>query len=147
MLIIVVCGTQLSHEERLDCEFGDKYTFIVGVLYSCVVTSLDNPYNNLNIDGYSGKHKANMNDADVKGIRIHGTNTKYIPTNLGTFSHLTALRMMNTQLVQINAIDFHGMQDLEEIKLIGNHLSSVPLDAFATLKKLRLIDLRYNQFF
>ena len=145
MLIIVVCGTQLSHEERLDCEFGDKYTFIVGVLYSCVVTSLDNPYNNLNIDGYSGEHKGNKSDADVKVIHIYGTNTKYIPTNLGSFSNLTALRMVGNKLVDIKAKDFHEMQNLESISFESNKLSSVPLDVFATLTKLRSIDLSYNQ--
>ena len=118
---------------------------IVGSFYSCVVTSLDNPNNNLKIDGYSGEHKANKNDADVKGIYILGTNTKYIPTNLGTFSNLTALRMWRTQLVEIKAKNFHGMQDLEILSFHGNKLSSVPLDVFATLTKLKYIYFSENQ--
>ena len=53
--------------------------------------------------------------------------------------------MWNTQLVEINAKDFHGMQDLESISFVHNKLSSVPLDAFNTLTKLIIIDLSSNQ--
>ena len=70
---------------------------------------------------------------------IRGTNTKYIPTNLGSFSNLTVLVMVGTQFeVEIKAKDFHGMQNLKEISLSNNKFSSVPLDVFATLTKLRI---------
>ena len=85
------------------------------------------------------------NDADVKAIRIHDTNTKYIPTNLGSLFNLTVLFMINTQLVEIKAKDFHGMLNLEEISFYNNNLTSVPLDAFAKLTKLRFISLSSNQ--
>ena len=145
MFVILVCGSQLSHGVKLDCEFKNLNFGVVGILYSCFVTSFDNPHNNLNIEGYSGKHKANKNDTDVKGIRIFNTNTKYIPTNLGSLFNLTALRMVRTQLVEIKAEDFQGMQDLEDISFWNNKLSSVPLDAFTTLTKLRYIYLNANQ--
>ena len=143
--MILVCGSHLCHEEKLNCEFRDISYDIVGTLYSCVVTTLDNLQNNLTIDGYSGDHMTNKNDADVKAITNRNTNTKYIPTNLGSFSNLIALDMDNSQLVEIKAKDFHGMQSLEQISLSDNKLSSVPLDAFATLTKLRFISLRRNQ--
>ena len=145
MLIIVVCGFQFSHEEKLDCEFKNTFYSGVGWFYHCFVSSLDNPQNNLTIDGYSGGHEENKNDANVKGIWIHGTNTKYIPASLGSLFHLTVLRMEWTQLVEIKARDFHGMQYLEQINLNNNKLSSVPLDVFATLTKLRIISLSENQ--
>ena len=53
--------------------------------------------------------------------------------------------MMNTKLIEIKAKDFHGMQDLEFLSLHNNKLSSVPLDAFATLTKLKLISFISNQ--
>ena len=143
--MILVCGSQLCHGVKLECGFGDVYYFSFDWLYSCKVTSLDNPNNNLNIDGYSGYHKANKNDADVKGILIHETNTKYIPLNLGSLFNLTALHMVRTQLVEIKATDVHGMQDLEELNFWDNKLSSVPLDAFTTLTKLKYIFLTSNQ--
>ena len=145
MFVILVCGSQLSHGVKLDCEFQVGQLFFVGTFYSCVVTSLNNPYNNLTIEGYLGEHMTNKNDADVKAIWIHDTNTKYIPTNLGYFPHLIALRIMNTQLVEIKTEDFHGMRDLKIIGFYSNKLSSIPLDVFATLTKLRNIDLRKNQ--
>ena len=143
--MIVVCGSQLSHGVNLKCEFEDEYYFGVVYLYTCDVTSLNNPHNNLTIEGYSGKHEANKNDADVKAINIHDTNTKYIPTNLGSLFNLTVLDMYNTQLVEIKATDFHGMQDLEHLNFYDNNLTSVPLDVFTTLTKLRIIILGSNQ--
>ena len=53
--------------------------------------------------------------------------------------------MKNTQLIEIKARDFLGMQNLESISFFYNKLSSIPLDAFATLTKLRFIDLSWNQ--
>ena len=144
-MLILVCGSQLSHGVKLKCKFGDEYYFVFGFLYSCVVSSLVNSNNNLMIDGYSGEHEANKNDADIKAIWIYDTNTKYIPTNLGSLFNLTVLRMWNTQLIEIKAEDFHGMQDLEFLSFHKNKLSSVLLDVFATLTKLRLIILGYNQ--
>ena len=144
-MLILVWECQLSHGVKLYCVFEDVEYYYVGLLYNCYVSSLDNPYNNLNIEGYSGYHKANKNDTDVKLIWIHRTNTKYIPTNLGYFSHLIALRMLDTQLIEIKTEDFHGMRDLEIISFSFNQLSTVPVDAFATLTKLRLIYLGYNQ--
>ena len=122
MLIILVCGSQLSYGVKLKCEFKVEEIFISGTFYSCKVTSLDNPQNNLMIEGYSGYHRANKNDADVKGILIQNKNTKYIPTNLGSFSNLTALSIQSIELIEIKAKDFHGMQDLESISFWYNYL-------------------------
>ena len=78
----------------------------------CEVTSIVNPHNYLYIDGYSGFHETYKNDADVKAVYVHGANTKYIPTNLGSLFKLTALSIWNSELVEIKSNDFHGMQDL-----------------------------------
>ena len=125
--MILVCGSELSHGEKLKCEFGDEDYFFVDGVYTCKVTSFDNPQNNLNIEGYSGEHEVNKNDADVKGIHIHDTNTKYIPSNLGSFSNLTLLMMMNTQLVEIKTKDFYGkkIQDLWECNWFLCHESKL----------------------
>ena len=57
--MILVSGSQLSHGIKLDCEFKNVNFGIGGSLYTCDVTSFDNPLNNLNIEGYSGEHLAN----------------------------------------------------------------------------------------
>ena len=126
--------------EKLNCNFGDETFYYVGFFYTCHVTSLDNPYNNLTIDGYLGDPKE-----DVKAIYMNYKNTKYIPTNLGSVFNLTALRMDYIKLVEIKAKDFHGMLDLQFLSLRSNKLSSLPLDVFATLTKLRSIRLSGNQ--
>ena len=124
MLLFLVCGSQLSHGEKLKCKFINVH-YNTGLLYSCFVTSLVNPHNNLKIDRYLGVHERNKNDADVKGILIRDTNTKYIPANLGSLFNLIVLYMDNTQLVEIKAKDFHGMQDLKEISFVHNKLCIV----------------------
>ena len=91
------------------------------------------------------QQEGNKNDADVKAIWIHDTNTKYIPLNLGSLFNLIVLSMENTQLVEIKTKDFHGMQDLESLSFWDNKLSSIPLNAFASLTKLSYISLSSNQ--
>ena len=46
---------------------------------------------------------------------------------------------------EVKSKDFHGMQNLEYLYLHDNNLKSVPLDAFTTLTKLKLINLNFNQ--
>ena len=41
------------------------------------------------ITGHNGVHQSNKNDAVVKVIHIHATNTKYVPEGLGTLFNLT----------------------------------------------------------
>ena len=63
--------------------------FTLGTFHTCDVTSLDNTNNNITITGHNGVHQSNKNDADVKVIYIHDTNTKYMPECLGTLFNLT----------------------------------------------------------
>ena len=76
VLMIFCGGLHLSHGEKLKCQFHEGELSYVGKVYYCYVRSLDNSFNNMTIDGYTGAHLANKNDADVKGIWIHNTNTK-----------------------------------------------------------------------
>ena len=76
---MILCGgLHLSHGEKLKCQFEEDF-FYVGTVYYCYVTSLDNSFNNLTIDGFTGVHMTNRTDNNVKGIWIQDTNTKYIP--------------------------------------------------------------------
>ena len=143
---MILCGGfHLSHGEKLECQFYVTEVFYVGNVYYCSVASLDNSFNNMTIDGFTGVHKANKNDNDVKGIWIHETNTKYIPANLGFSVHLTLLLVLNSNLIEIKAENFLGMQELQYLNLYGNNIISVPLDAFSTLTKLIYLNLMKNQ--
>ena len=91
MLLLLIGGSQLSHEVKLNCTVGDwNY-------------------------------------------------------NLGTLSNLTALEISGSELVEIEAKVFQGMQDLEYLSLVANKLSSVLSNVIATIAKLRLFDLNSNQ--
>ena len=96
--------------------------------------------NKMVITGHNGVHQSNKNDADVKAIYIHDTNTKYMPEGLGTLFNLTYFVCVNSKLVEINAEMFEGMDNLENLWLFWNKLTSVPLNAFLKLTKLKLLN-------
>ena len=145
VVLMVLCGSQSSDGEKLNCVFKDVDFAHLSSLYSCEVTSLDTPHNNVTIDGHSGVHKINEKDNVVRAIYIHDKNTKFIPANLGSLFKLTAFLIESSQLIEIKSMDFHGMQDLEYISLWHNKLTSVPSNVFATLTKLRILFLSANQ--
>ena len=143
---MILCGGfHLSHGEKLECQFKEDYFLYVGNVYLCYVTSLDNSLNNMTIDGFAGVHMAGRTDNNVKGIYIHDTNASYIPANLGFSVHLTVLAVEKSNLIEIKAENFLGMQELQYLNLDSNKLSSLASDAFSTLTKLKLLTLVKNQ--
>ncbi|CAO1294640.1 unnamed protein product [Diamesa hyperborea] len=144
--MVILCGEfHLSHGETLKCEFANDDYYLVGHLYQCKVTALDNSFNNMTIDGYTGVHKASKNYKDVKAIWINGGNTKYIPHGLGSMFNLLGLAIWTSQLIEIKSNDYQGMHNLEYLSLSDNKLTSVPSDVFSTLTKLKVISFRNNQ--
>ncbi|CAO1294620.1 unnamed protein product [Diamesa serratosioi] len=131
----------MSQCEKLNCDFTD-----ISMQYACVVTSLDNTMNEMVINGHSANHKSNKRDSDVLAILMYDTNTKHIPRNLGLlFYSLTTLVMLNTSLVEIKSQDFDGMMELEHLEISLNLLTSLPINTFSKLTKLRTINLSWNQ--
>ena len=116
--------------EQLVCEFKDEIFNILGPLYSCDVSSLDNQCNRKIITGHNGDHKANKMATDVKAIWIKMTNTKYIPEGLGSLFNLTAFQIFKSELVEIKSKDFKGMENLENLILNHNQLTSMPSVCF-----------------
>ena len=144
---MVLCGViQLSLGEKLNCNFQYIPFFqLMGPLYSCDATIFDTSNYYLFVTAYTGNHYAVKNNNDVRAIQILSQKTKNIPVNLGTISSLLALRIQNSQLIEIKSQDFHNMRDLEHLSLMYNNLTSLPSDAFNTLPKLREIYLTGNQ--
>ena len=145
MLLILCGGLHFSHCEKLNCQFKDGAFGYVGNVYYCSVTSFDNSLNSMTIDGFTGVLKANKNYHNINGIWIYDTNTKYIPEGLGFLFNLTALLVQNSNLIEIKAGNFLGMQNLEYLSLYDNKITSVPSDAFSTRTKLRYLSLAHNQ--
>ena len=98
---------------------------------------------NTYIDGYNGELKTNKNDNDVKAIRIRDTKAKFFSAIFSPY--LTAFQMYNTQLDEVKAEMFFGMQNLELSDLSRNKLTSLPSDAFYTLAKLKEVNFGENE--
>ena len=99
----------------------------------------------MTIDGFTGVHTANKNYIDVRGTYIQNTNTKYIAANIGLRSNLTALIVQNSNLIEIKAENFFGLQELEYLNLYANKITSLSSDTFSTLTKLKYLILSSNQ--
>ena len=145
MLLILCGGLHLSHGEKLKCQFEHGSFRYVENFYTCYVTSLDNSFNNMTIDGFTGVHMTNRTDNDVRGIYIHDTNTKYIPENLGFLFNLTVLAVRSSNLIEIKAENFQGMLELQYLNLYGNKLTSLASSTFSTVAKLEYLSLVNNQ--
>lgn len=144
MFLILHGGCQLGRCEDLKCEFKNMDYYLVGHLYTCEVTSLNNPSNNITVSGYLGVHSSKKIDNDVKATNIHDTKTKFIPKNLGLLFNLSALTITDANLIVIKSSDFNGMQAMEYLGLWSNKLSSLPVNAFSLLTKLRCIAMGNN---
>ena len=144
VLLLLCGGLHLSLGEKLKCQFEDR-NFFSGNEYHCSVTSLDNSLNNMTIDGFTGVHRKDRTDNNVKGISIHDTNTKYIPANLGILFNLTFLLVHYSNLIEIKAENFQGMLELQYLNLYGNKLTSLASSTFSTVAKLEYLSLVNNQ--
>lgn len=142
--MILANGIQLANCKKLNCEFNNNDHSYVVTLYSCSVSSLENHYDNIIIDGYTGYHLPFKNDWDVNEMNIYDTNTKYIPANIGIFFKITFFQMIKSQLMEIRSKDFNQMQKLELLSLLNNKLTFLPLDVFSTLTNLRILELGNN---
>ena len=112
VVVVVLFGAfQLSHAENLDCIFGDLLYWLNS--YTCNVTSFENENNDKIITGYTGEHKRNKDDTDVKMIHMRNTDVKFIPENIGYLFNLAGLVMRDCKLIEIRPKDFHGMLFLE----------------------------------
>ena len=145
MFLILCGGLHLSHGEKLNCQFGVRPFTYVENAYFCCVSSLDNSFNNMTIDGFTGNHMTYKTKNDVKGIFIHDKNTNFIPANLGVLFHLTVLHVRFSNLIEIKAENFQRMQNLEYLNLDFNKLISLSSAAFSTLTKLKYLSLSANQ--
>ena len=67
------------------------------------------------------------------------------PLSFGNKLSITELDLSEKQLVEINTEMFEGMDNLEYLYLGWNKLTSVPLNAFMKLTKLKYLDLGQNQ--
>ena len=67
------------------------------------------------------------------------------PLSFGIKLSITKLQLQDKQLVEINAEMFEGMDNLEILWLFRNKLTSVPLNTFIKLTKLKEIYLSDNQ--
>ena len=65
----------LSSGEKLKCQFRDGSFNLVGNVYYCYVTSLDNYLNNMTIDGFTGVWDWMIIPLELASLYIHRIST------------------------------------------------------------------------
>ena len=145
-LVLLYGGLYSIYGEILTCDFQDiNFQRNYGSYYTCIVTGLENPFNNKTIDGYKGDHEANRTNEDVKFIYSYWTDVDYIPAEMGLLYQITGLFMQFSELKEIEPSSFEGMEELEILDLSSNRLTTLPADCFEDLHKLRIVAFTYNQ--
>jgi Leucine-rich repeat (LRR) protein len=84
---------------------------------------------------------------DVTSLEIENQNLKFLPLNLSkVFPNLTKFVVANSGLLQITGKSLEGLENLKEIKIVGNkNLTHLTSDTFAGLDKLENVDLSDNE--
>ena len=55
------------------------------------------------------------------------------------------LRPKNGQIVELEKYDFHGLKQLQELRINNLHMPKLPPLLFSELRQLRLLDIRYSR--
>lgn len=141
MLLILIEFLQDSQGVQLLCEY-DFQNFGLNTLYTCSVRTLSNKDSKILITELIGDHLPTKSAQDVLQLRIYAE-TPFLPDNLKIFTFLSGLFVAGS-LQEIRLKDFQGLDHLLHLNIGYNNLSSIPIDAFTTLNKVKVIDLSAN---
>jgi Leucine-rich repeat (LRR) protein len=114
--------------------------------YSCFVTtaSITNP--NISIKAFIGNHVTGKTNEDVEGILFQNTKVEYFPRGLHLFfPHLKCLKIINCGLKKIFRRDLNGFENLVELDLDNNQISTLPRNLLVNMKQLKIFIVRNNK--
>lgn len=131
---------------EIECKFADRnWNRGSNSVYTCSVTSCDITDRNPEIAAFKGIHAPNRNNNDVKALRFYCVKVHYMPRHLSKiFPNLIYLRITKCELKEITAEDMIGLENVEEIYLDDNEITTVPQNLFRNMSNLREFYLTNN---
>lgn len=128
---------------ELKCVFKVEYTN----LYVCEIYSVSiKKVEEKRVKSIIGDHIGKRSNNDVKQIRFENSIVEYFPRGLGRiFPNLTRINLNSCGLKKINREDLEGLENIEQIHLRGNKLTTLPSNLFEGMTKLKNIYFAMNK--
>ncbi|CAO1358350.1 unnamed protein product [Diamesa serratosioi] len=151
-LIVLVCASfaiaSLSSALEIPCDYGNKFIDDDLIVYSAVVTSLEqtDPFVITGITDLP----SDMKRIDIQHFAItkndtYECQTSYIPKRISVyFPSLFYMEITDVALKFIAKEDFAGMDVMKTLSLQNNLIESIPTDAFSTMQELETLNLDGN---
>ncbi|XP_070496394.1 leucine-rich repeat-containing protein egg-6-like [Chironomus tepperi] len=144
-LKVKVTDLESMAEQCLDvngtCRFTDDETYG----YSCIAHGINVTKSGDVID-WSGEHDSASADEDVKALIIRYLNVQFVPKKIAAaFSNLKILTIQNCGLKRLSKDDFDDLEELLELRIAGNEITSIEAGSFDGLTALKVLDLSNNK--
>lgn len=98
------------------------------------------------IQSFTGMHLRGKTDKDVLEVWFDGTVVEFFPLGLHRiFPSLTLVSLNKCGLKEITRNDLHGLENLEELLLNYNDLTTLPNNLLSVMFKLRRIEFYENK--
>jgi Leucine-rich repeat (LRR) protein len=134
---------------ELNCIFTDQSWLMSNhniIRYTCEITDASITQSGTEISRCIGEHLPNRTNNYVTAIRFEETTVHYFPQGVhNIFPNLKALEISGTGLKEISREDLIGLENIEDLVLDNNQLTSLPSDLFAEMKSLKEISIFHNK--
>jgi Leucine-rich repeat (LRR) protein len=91
-------------------------------------------------------HIENLENDDVKIIKISNAKLSYLPRALGSFfMNVEEYYVMSSNLRFIMREDFEGLTKIKSLSFYQNNIKDIPEDALFDLTELKFLSISYNQ--
>lgn len=123
----------------MDCIYPER-------TYTCTVDSCNIKSRGTKITAFEGVHKPTRDNTAVKALRFIDCTVNFVPKNLTQiFPNLEFLEIRDCALKEVSADDMIGLEQLDELSLINNDLTTLPIDLFRNMPNLREVYLSRNR--
>lgn len=137
---------------KVNCSFKN-ITLGNSTVYTCIVIvesqckyNAPNTKPNMEIKSFHGVHQPGRSSSDVKAISFERSFDRFFLRGLHMiFPNLESLKINDVGLSKLTRRDLIGLENLQELQLCSNNLTTLPNNLFADMRKLKKISLAQNQ--